>query len=81
MDIIAQERETLVFIEVRTRSSGSKGWGEESITQQKARRLRAIASYYLLQQGYKTWPDLRFDLIAIRWAETDPELKWLQGAL
>ena len=81
MDIIAQERETLVFIEVRTRRSGSRGWGEESITQQKARRLRAIASYYLLQQGYETWPDLRFDLIAIRWSESEPELKWLKGAL
>ncbi len=34
MDIIARDAETLVFIEVRTRQSSFRGWGEESITRQ-----------------------------------------------
>ena len=81
MDIIAQDGETLVFIEVRTRRSSYRGWGEESITRQKARRLQAIASYYVLQQGYISWPSLRFDVVAIRWIGKNPETKWIKAAL
>ncbi|WP_291300750.1 YraN family protein [Desulfosporosinus sp. BICA1-9] len=47
MDIIARDAEALVFIEVRTRRSSYRGWGEESITPRKAQRLQAIASYYI----------------------------------
>lgn len=81
MDIIARDDETLVFIEVRTRQSSFRGWGEESITQKKARRLQAIASFYVLQQGYKSWPSMRFDVVAIRWIGETPEIKWIKAAL
>lgn len=81
MDIIALDGEILVFIEVRTRSSAYRGWGEESITHGKARRLQAIAAYYVLQRGYSSWPSLRFDVIAIRWQEGNPEIHWLKGVL
>jgi putative endonuclease len=80
MDIIARDGEALVFIEVRTRRSGYRGWGEESITHQKAQRLQAIAAYYVLQQGFTSWPRLRFDVIAIRWIGKKPESKWIQAA-
>jgi putative endonuclease len=81
MDIIARDHDTLVFIEVRTRQSSFRGWGEESITQKKARRLRAIASFYIVQEGYKTWPSLRFDVVAIRWLRGNSEIKWFKAAL
>ncbi|SPF54934.1 conserved hypothetical protein [Candidatus Desulfosporosinus infrequens] len=81
MDIIARDGQTLVFIEVRTRQSSYRGWGEESITRQKAHRLQAIASYYVLQQGYISWPNLRFDVVAIRWSGKEPEVRWIQAAL
>lgn len=81
MDIIARDGEVLVFIEVRTRRSSYRGWGEESITRQKAQRLQAIASYYVLQQGYISWPCLRFDVVAIRWIGERPEVNWIQAAL
>lgn len=80
MDIIARDGEVLVFIEVRTRRSSYRGWGEESITHHKAQRLQAIASYYVLQQGYLSWPCLRFDVIAIRWIEKSPDAKWIKAA-
>lgn len=81
MDIIAWDRKTLVFIEVRTRRSSFRGWGEESITRQKALRLQTIASFYIQQKGYKSWPDMRFDVVAVRWQGENPEMKWLKGAL
>ena len=81
MDIIARDGDALVFIEVRTRRSSYRGWGEESITHQKAQRLKAIASFYILQQGYKNWPSLRFDVVAIRWIGINPEIRWIKAAL
>lgn len=81
MDIIARDAETLVFIEVRTRQSSFRGWGEESITRQKAQRLHAIAAFYVLQQGYKCWPPMRFDVVAIRWIRENPEINWIKAAL
>jgi len=79
IDIIAQERDDLVFIEVRTRSSDYRGWGEESITWLKRQRLQAIAAYYLQQQGYEVWPRIRFDLVALRWQEEIHSCNWLQA--
>ena len=81
MDIIARDDETLVFIEVRTRQSSFRGWGEESITQKKSQRLQAIASFYVLQQGYKSWPSMRFDVVAIRWTGENSEINWIKAAL
>ncbi|KLU61092.1 hypothetical protein CEB3_c26620 [Peptococcaceae bacterium CEB3] len=81
IDLIAQDEDKIVFIEVRGRSSGLRGWGEESVTGSKQRRLRAVASHYLLAQGYRDYPPLRFDVLALRWkdGETVPEVKWLKG--
>ncbi len=79
IDIIARDQEDLVFIEVRTRSSAVKGWGEESITALKRKRLQAVASYFLLEQGYLTWPGIRFDLVAIRWQNGKLLCNWLKA--
>ena len=81
MDIIARDQETLVFIEVRTRQSSFRGWGEESITRTKAQRLQSVAAYYVLQQGYENWPPMRFDVIALRWSGETPEWMWIKAAL
>lgn len=81
IDLIARDGEKIVFVEVRGRSSGRQGWGEESVTGAKRRRLRAVASHYLLTQGYREYPSLRFDVLALRWgaSETEPEVNWLKG--
>ncbi|KGK90611.1 hypothetical protein DP73_07840 [Desulfosporosinus sp. HMP52] len=79
MDIIARDGEVLVFIEVRTRRSSFRGWGEESITPRKVQRIQTVASYYLLQQGYPNWPSIRFDVIAIRWIGDMPEINWIKS--
>lgn len=81
MDVIARDGEALVFIEVRTRRSSYRGWGEESITPNKGRRLQAIASYYVVQQGYQSWPNLRFDVVAIRKIGENSEVNWIKAAL
>ncbi|MFZ3102775.1 MAG: YraN family protein [Desulfitobacteriaceae bacterium] len=79
IDIIAQDQQDLVFVEVRTRSSAVNGWGEESISRTKRQHLIAVASYYVMEQHFKEWPKLRFDLVALRWQAEKPLCNWLKA--
>lgn len=64
IDIVAQDVETMVFVEVRTRRGTSLGTPEESITPKKANRLVSLAYQYLLLLAVQpsSW---RIDVIAI----------------
>ena len=64
IDIIAGQRDYLVFIEVRTKKSLEFGSPEESITPVKMERMRATAAYY--RQTHDNLPLLwRIDVVAI----------------
>jgi putative endonuclease len=64
VDLVAEEGETIVFVEVKTRTSKDFGWPEESITPVKRRRLQRVALAYLLDQDLSDifW---RIDVVAI----------------
>ncbi len=64
IDIIAQQKDWLVFVEVRAKSSLDFGTPEESLTQSKKRRLIATALTYT--NTHRDLPSLwRIDVIAI----------------
>lgn len=81
IDIVAGDRELIVFVEVRSRSSNVCGWGEESITALKQKRLQAVAAYFLLKEGFKVYPPIRFDVIALRNHEQTWEANWIKGII
>jgi putative endonuclease len=65
LDIVARQKDTLVFTEVRTKKSYQFGTPEESITALKKEHLRAAAEHYL--QDHKKLPaDWRIDVIAVQ---------------
>lgn len=63
IDIIAWERDILVFIEVKTRRSGRFGLAKEAVDKHKQHQMIKVAMYYLkeLNQEVKA----RFDVVAI----------------
>ncbi len=64
IDIIAQDKDYLVFVEVRTRTSSNFGTPEESVTAAKKERLISLALAYL--QTHRNLPSSwRFDVVAI----------------
>ncbi len=64
IDIVARHKDSLVFIEVRTKSGLEFGSPEESITATKMEKLRAVAAHY--QQTHDNLPALwRIDVVAI----------------
>ena len=64
IDIIAQKKDCLVFVEVRTKSSLDFGTPEESITAAKKKKLVALALTYT--NTHQKLPSLwRIDVVAI----------------
>jgi putative endonuclease len=63
IDIIAQDGETVVFIEVKTRANDSFGSPFEAVHRKKRQKLRNLALLYLKKQGEEL--PVRFDVLSI----------------
>jgi putative endonuclease len=68
IDIVARDRTTLVFVEVKMRTGRAFGRPEESVTPSKQRQIRKVAEGYLLLRRPGDVA-CRFDVIAIRPAD------------
>ena len=64
VDIVAKDGDTVVFVEVKTRSDESYGVGAEAVTKKKQERYFKIASEYLLINGLSD-ANCRFDVVEI----------------
>ncbi len=64
-DIICSYKETLVFIEVKTRSCDSYGTGKDAVTSYKQKRYVKIAQYFIVKEKL-TNVNIRFDVIEIQ---------------
>ena len=74
IDLIARDRETLVFVEVRLRSSAAFGGAAASITPTKRRRLERAAGQYLAALGRE--PPCRFDAVLLDALDAS-RIEWL----
>src|SRR5688572_20261460 len=64
IDIVAQDAETLVFVEVKARRTDRFGTAAESVSGWKQRRIAAMALDYLRRVNRLEAP-CRFDVVAI----------------
>ena len=70
IDIVAQQKDWLVFVEVRTKSNLDFGTPEESITAAKKKKLVALALTYT--STHQNLPPLwRIDVVAIELDDKD----------
>ena len=63
IDLVAREGETLVFVEVRMRSSGRFGGAAASIDSHKRARMVSAARHFLSRLGRN--PPCRFDVVTL----------------
>ena len=75
IDIIAKDGDYLVFIEVKSRVSQKFGHPFEAIDEEKQRKIRAVASLYMVKHG-KYGTNCRFDAISILGVE-NPDITHL----
>jgi putative endonuclease len=72
LDLVALDRKTIVFVEVKTRQSQTMGHPSEAVDDRKQRKLTQLAQAFLKRYGLLELP-ARFDVIAVTW----PADKWL----
>jgi len=79
IDIIAKEKKTLVFVEVKSRRSIRYGSPKWAVTPKKQRKISMVALYYL-----KTTKQIdvkaRFDVVAITSNRDEPQIEIVKNA-
>lgn len=64
IDIIAKDKDEIVFVEVKTRSSTKFGEAREAVDQRKQKHIINAAKYYLYKTG-KESAKVRIDVIEV----------------
>ena len=80
IDIIAKDKNEIVFIEVKTRRAGGAYTPEEGMTTSKMAHLMKSVHFYLLKNHLEHMP-WRVDLIAIEISVDSPDkkLRWYKN--
>lgn len=76
IDLIAQDKEYLCFIEVKYRTSNQYGLPENAVTREKQKKIMFGAKKYLYQQHFSLDTPCRFDVISIY----QEKITWIQNA-
>ncbi len=79
MDIIAKEKDTLAFIEVKARTSREFGPPQLAVNDWKQRQLSKIALNYLKEKRLED-VKARFDVVAIFLGQKDEEIELIRNA-
>lgn len=79
IDLIMQDKDYLVFIEVRYRNSQQFGGALESVDRHKQAKLRRTAETYLLKTKNHDCP-CRFDILCVTGNLNNPEIDWIKNA-
>ncbi len=64
IDIVAKDKECLVFIEVKTRINLELGEPEYAVNQKKIKQIKKMAELYLFDKEIEE-ADCRFDVVAV----------------
>ncbi|GAA4284943.1 YraN family protein [Brevibacterium daeguense] len=79
IDVIADDGDSLVFVEVKTRTSARAGHPLEAVTAGKIATMRGLALRWLAEQP--EWiPRFRIDVIGILWNGGRPEISHVRDA-
>ncbi len=79
IDIIAKDRGTIVFVEVKSRRSITYGSARSAITPQKRRKMSMLALYYL-KTTRQTSARARFDVVNICSGDGEPNVDVIKNA-
>ena len=79
IDIIAREKDTLVFVEVKTRRTRDFEGPAAAVNQRKQRQLSRVALTYLNQKKLAEIP-ARFDVVAVELIPPVPRIEVIRNA-
>jgi len=79
IDVIARDKNTLVFVEVKTRATRDFGGPAAAVHERKQRQLSKVALVYLNQKKLFNIP-ARFDVVAVELLSPSPRIEVIQNA-
>ena len=79
IDIIAKDKGTIVFVEVKARRSVHFGSPKEAISIQKQKKISMVALYYLKTTNQMTMK-ARFDVVAVNLNRDEPRVEIIKNA-
>jgi putative endonuclease len=79
IDIIAKEKKTIVFVEVKTRKSVRFGNPKWALTPKKQRKISMVALSYL-KATKQSDARARFDVVAITSNQDEPQIEIVKNA-
>ena len=65
LDLVVRKGQSVAFVEVKTRRSGSCGTAVEAVSRRKQRDIGRVASLWILRHG-RPGDEYRFDLVAVQ---------------
>lgn len=80
IDLIMQDKNEIVFVEVRSRNRIDFGKPGETINKGKQKKLIKTALHFLQQKAWLFKVNSRFDVIAIHFLAGKPQLEWIKSA-
>ena len=81
IDLVMQDRDTIVFVEVRQRASESHGTAAETITSRKIQKLQKTALSFLVEKFQRDDLPVRFDAVLITGTEAKYRLEHLENII
>lgn len=79
IDIVAKDRDTLVFVEVKTRRSYQYGHPKWAVTPRKQRKISMVALYYL-KENRLSHRKARFDVVTVLDRQEKPVVEIIKNA-
>lgn len=80
IDLVMQDRDVLVFVEVRFRKSQAFGGGAASVDFAKRRKLVVAAQMFLVQHPKLANASCRFDVVEASGDPAAPAMNWIRDA-
>lgn len=79
IDVIAMDGETVVFIEVKTRSNSNYGTPAESVTVNKQKKISQTARTYAVRKNLNDC-DFRFDIVEVYYNKNNYRINLIKNA-
>jgi putative endonuclease len=80
LDLVVLDGKTLVFVEVRCRSSKEFGGAAASVTWRKQLRLEHAAEHLRMKRADLRGYPARFDVVAITTGGAETDIQWIKNA-
>jgi putative endonuclease len=79
IDIVAKEKDYLVFVEVKTRKSMELGYPEQAVGIRKQKKMSQLALWYMQKRKIAD-TNARFDVVAVTLIPEKNEVKLIKNA-